>query len=299
MGRTSEIDSLRILEAAYEHGIRHFDVAPMYGYGQAEAVLGKFLKGKRDRVSIATKAGLVPPKINTRFRMARSAARALVSIVPSSRKFFRLAAASTVRKVPLSPEFLRKSLHASLRAMCVSHVDIFLLHECEPIDFERDELFEELEKLTAEGLIRTYGTGSKPSVMEQLLARHASRVKVAQFENNAINRNVDRFNVTIAELVITHSAVGPVLKRLQKNATGRGELTATWQKELGLSTDRTHDLARLLLAYAMHKNPKGGVLFSTLNAKHLKSNTSLLFDTEPYSLEQFERLEQLAAKAEA
>ena len=34
--------SLRLLEAAYDAGIRHFDVAPMYGYGEAESCLGEF-----------------------------------------------------------------------------------------------------------------------------------------------------------------------------------------------------------------------------------------------------------------
>ena len=38
-----------VLEAAYDVGIRHFDVAPMYGLGLAEAELGSFLKRRRRR----------------------------------------------------------------------------------------------------------------------------------------------------------------------------------------------------------------------------------------------------------
>ena len=36
MGALGRRQSLRLLEAAYDAGIRHFDVAPMYGYGEAE-----------------------------------------------------------------------------------------------------------------------------------------------------------------------------------------------------------------------------------------------------------------------
>ena len=45
MGGMSHKESLAALEAAFDVGIRHFDVAPMYGYGQAEGCLGEFLAG--------------------------------------------------------------------------------------------------------------------------------------------------------------------------------------------------------------------------------------------------------------
>src|SRR4051812_24831385 len=48
----------RIIHAAYEAGARHFDLAPSYGLGTAEDVLGHALKGRRDRVTIASKVGL-------------------------------------------------------------------------------------------------------------------------------------------------------------------------------------------------------------------------------------------------
>jgi aryl-alcohol dehydrogenase-like predicted oxidoreductase len=44
MGSLNRRDSLRMLASAFDAGIRHFDVAPMYGYGEAEVCLGEFLK---------------------------------------------------------------------------------------------------------------------------------------------------------------------------------------------------------------------------------------------------------------
>lgn len=48
-----------ILDHAFELGIRHFDVARLYGYGEAERILGDFLRGIRSEVTITTKCGLI------------------------------------------------------------------------------------------------------------------------------------------------------------------------------------------------------------------------------------------------
>ncbi len=51
---------LRLLETAFEHGIHHFDTAPLYGQGEAEGLLGRFARSRRDRLTITTKFGLLP-----------------------------------------------------------------------------------------------------------------------------------------------------------------------------------------------------------------------------------------------
>ena len=60
MGSISRRESLRLLEAAFDAGIRHFDVAPMYGYGEAEGCLGEFLQRHRADVTVTTKYGIPP-----------------------------------------------------------------------------------------------------------------------------------------------------------------------------------------------------------------------------------------------
>ena len=45
LGRTGRTESLRALAAAWDEGIRFFDIARSYGYGEAEALLGEFLQG--------------------------------------------------------------------------------------------------------------------------------------------------------------------------------------------------------------------------------------------------------------
>src|SRR5277367_452887 len=60
---TSEVDSGRALDAAWDGGVRYFDTAPHYGLGLSERRLGAALRGRpRDQFVISTKVGrlLVP-----------------------------------------------------------------------------------------------------------------------------------------------------------------------------------------------------------------------------------------------
>src|SRR5580692_6033576 len=52
----------RALSAAHEAGVTWFDVAPPYGLGDAELLLGEFLRGRRHGVSVTTKVGIAPPE---------------------------------------------------------------------------------------------------------------------------------------------------------------------------------------------------------------------------------------------
>lgn len=49
---------IEMMETALVHGINHFDTATGYGKGASERLVGRFLKGQRSRVFVATKAGI-------------------------------------------------------------------------------------------------------------------------------------------------------------------------------------------------------------------------------------------------
>src|SRR2546430_3476120 len=57
---TDEELSIRTITAALERGVTLIDTAPVYGQGRAEEIVGKALArfGRRERVIVATKAGL-------------------------------------------------------------------------------------------------------------------------------------------------------------------------------------------------------------------------------------------------
>ena len=54
-GPTNEAEGIRAVHYAIDHGINYFDVAPMYGVTLAETRLGKAIKGRRDKIYLATK----------------------------------------------------------------------------------------------------------------------------------------------------------------------------------------------------------------------------------------------------
>ncbi len=55
---TDDAESIRAIQKAIDLGINLIDTAPAYGFGRSEVVVGKALKGRRDRAIIATKCGL-------------------------------------------------------------------------------------------------------------------------------------------------------------------------------------------------------------------------------------------------
>ncbi len=51
-------ESIRAIQASIDAGISLIDTAPCYGFGRSEEIVGKAIKGRRDKVVIATKCGL-------------------------------------------------------------------------------------------------------------------------------------------------------------------------------------------------------------------------------------------------
>jgi aryl-alcohol dehydrogenase-like predicted oxidoreductase len=56
-GRADAAESGRIVDAALDHGINYFDTANGYANGESERILGRALKGRRDKAIVATKVG--------------------------------------------------------------------------------------------------------------------------------------------------------------------------------------------------------------------------------------------------
>jgi diketogulonate reductase-like aldo/keto reductase len=145
MGRMGRRDSLRAMNIAWDQGITLFDTARSYGFGEAEAVLGEFLHGKRVQATVATKFGIIPQKLSKMERATRN--------VPRLRKFF---AQDTNYEVPL-PEFtvegLRASLECSLRQLKTDYVDVLFLHEATADVLRQHDLMEALDtSVVAEGM---------------------------------------------------------------------------------------------------------------------------------------------------
>ena len=57
-GAPDDKQSINAIHSALDHGITLIDTAPSYGWGHSERIVGKAIKGRRDKVVIATKCGV-------------------------------------------------------------------------------------------------------------------------------------------------------------------------------------------------------------------------------------------------
>ncbi|MBN1821420.1 MAG: aldo/keto reductase, partial [Prolixibacteraceae bacterium] len=58
-GGTDEKEAINAIEKSIDLGVTTIDTAPVYGFGLSEELVGKAIKGKRDKVQILTKFGLI------------------------------------------------------------------------------------------------------------------------------------------------------------------------------------------------------------------------------------------------
>ncbi|MFN3470556.1 MAG: aldo/keto reductase [Novosphingobium sp.] len=95
-GRPSDADGIRLLHRAIDIGYDHFDTARLYGIGHNETLVGEALKGRRDKVFLASKMGIF--------------------------------ASGDKRGIDCSPATIRSELEVSLRLLQTDYIDLYYLH---------------------------------------------------------------------------------------------------------------------------------------------------------------------------
>ncbi|PIE34027.1 aldo/keto reductase [candidate division KSB3 bacterium] len=152
-GATDDNLSIKAIHAALDLGVNLIDTAPVYGFGRSEEVVGKAIKGKRDKVILATKCGLWWHD-------------------STGKKFFDLDG-KTVRRT-LGSKTIREEVELSLTRLDTDYIDLYQTHwqslepELEPIA----ETMECLLKLKEQGKIRAIGASNVN--VEQIQAYQAA-----------------------------------------------------------------------------------------------------------------------------
>jgi len=284
--RISQIDGERALAAAFEGGITWYDVAPPYGDGRAEALLGKFLRGRRDQVVICTKVGIGRPTIGPQKALARTLLRPLVSAMPQFR-----AAMARIRqpgvRLPITPAMIEQSVVRSLQDLQTDHVDVLALHEPTPEECADPFIRAALERVLANGYTRSICiAGSTSSALAAF--KGAGPYTIAQFADSPFDDAIGRLTIGLAgrakPFLITHGIFGSGnIERLSKLQRQTPSLRG------GATT------GELLLSYALAKNIDGVVLASMFNRQHIQANCILA--ASPPRFELSEWVSRMAARS--
>jgi aryl-alcohol dehydrogenase-like predicted oxidoreductase len=160
-GRRIDEDAAHaVVDAALEAGVTFFDTADIYGNGGgSEAVIGRALAGRRDRVVLATKFGKPMPDAKER-RGSR--------------------------------DYVRSAVAASLERLQTDVIDLYQHHE-EDTETPLEETVAALEELVAEGVVRAYGTSNyRPETLERVRALASDAYVSEQSEYSWLERDAER-----------------------------------------------------------------------------------------------------------
>lgn len=268
-----------VLEAAYDQGIRHFDVAPMYGLGLAEPELGDFLVGKPDAM-VATKFGIRTTPAGRVAGLIQPPVRRIMKAFPTvktqakrsgSKRDSGLVGRILYSAHDYSPANARVALSASLRSLRRSHIDHFLLHEpAGGLSPRNDDLIGFLDSEVRKGTIGHWGPAGDLSEMDPPLTALTARATTIQMPYDLINGHGGPYGGTERRTVVfgfLASTLPAVRAALSSDPAFRQQCSELLDSDL--ADQRT--VVHLLIRNALTDNDFGTVLLSSTSSDHLRA----------------------------
>ncbi len=167
-GGTDEAKSIAAIQASVDAGVSLIDTAPAYGQGVAEDIVGKALKGRRDKVVLATKCGLVWH-------------------TQKGNHFFDYDGKPVHRY--LGKDAIIYEVEQSLTRLGTDYIDHYITHWQDPTT-PIAETMEALETLKQQGKIRSIGA-SNTSVDEVKAYLAAGQLDAVQEEYSMVKRDIE------------------------------------------------------------------------------------------------------------
>ncbi|MET4105087.1 aldo/keto reductase [Hymenobacter sp. UYP22] len=197
-GGRDEAESLRTLARALELGVTFLDTADMYGPYTNEELVGKALKGQRDKVVLATKFGIQ--------RDPQDPAK---------------------RGINGRPEYVRQAVEGSLKRLGTDYIDLYYQHRVDP-NTPIEETVGAMAELVKEGKVRYLGLSeAAPDTLRRACKVHP--ITALQTEYSLWSRDPeDEILPTCRELGVGFVPYSPL---------GRGFLTGQIQRFEDLAAD--------------------------------------------------------------
>ncbi len=188
-GAAEDATSEKLIQHAIDQGVDHLDSSDMYGWGHNEGVVGRAIKGRRDRVVLASKFGQTqsgPGQMNG---------------------------------VNGRPDYVIAACEASLKRLGEEVIDLYYQHRVDP-DVPVEETVGAMAKLVEQGKVRFLGLSeARPERIRRAHAVHP--IAAVQTEYSLLYRaEAEETRQTTRELGIGFVAYAPL---------GRGFLTGTIQ----------------------------------------------------------------------
>ena len=268
--RISEAQGLRALNYALDRGVTWCDVAPSYGGGEAEAIVGKFLSGRRDKITVCTKIGVPRPAISPFMRLIRPAARAIANALP---KRGRQKAGKKHSGHRLDAEEFEDFVNDSLRRLRTEYIDVLALEEPQLQDCTDGAVIEALRRLIDKGRIRAVSiAGTADAVIAG--ARISEIYKIAQLGDNPFTQSLARVKGALGDprmFFVTHGVFGMGgYERLSHLLVSDGGRLGALASQLAYGPPFM--ASEMLLDYAFATNPDGVVLASMFSQSHIAMN---------------------------
>ncbi len=172
MGNPDHNECVKITHAALDAGVNFIDTSDSYSDGESERILAKALKGRRDKVVLATKCFFPPGRVGPFTRTGRN-----VSDGGGSRRW------------------IVRAVEDSLRRLETDYLDVYQLHRRD-WDTELEESLAAMTDLQRAGKIRVIGASATPAewiVEAQRIAeqRQLARVRSEQCIYSILSRKVE------------------------------------------------------------------------------------------------------------
>jgi aryl-alcohol dehydrogenase-like predicted oxidoreductase len=197
-GGRDDAESIATIHRSIDLGIAFLDTADAYGMGDNEVLVGKALRGVRDKVFLATKFGIVRDR-----------------------------AKPDLRGVSGKPEYVRACCDASLKRLGVETIDLYYQHRVDP-NTPIEETVGAMADLVRAGKVRHIGLSEAgPATIRRAAAVHP--IAALQTEYSLWTRDPeDEVLPTTRELGIAFVAYSPL---------GRGFLTGRYKRFEDLAAD--------------------------------------------------------------
>ena len=151
-GPCDAFDARRLLNAAYDAGVRTYDLADVYGNGRSEAIVGRTFGDRRDSLVLVTKAGYLPGADGTQ-RLYQQQAQCH------------------------EPKYLRQACEMSLWRLETDYIDVYLLHDPPMEVVKRKGVWNALQRLKEQGKIRAFGVSASAAVGVEAIKNGAEVVE--------------------------------------------------------------------------------------------------------------------------